>query len=180
MLKDSSQIKKICGKRLEQLINEKGITQTKLASDTNLALTTVSNYKNSVKLPQGENLYKICRYFNVPTDYLLGLTDIRETAESFLKKQKTEEEEKQKIINELYDILLEENPDNLKIYKEIILILRNRNKIEPERDYKKIKEFVRLYYRNKDKYTYRSTINDLLKLLEIIFDFQEDDYYKNN
>ena len=51
------------------------ISGYKLSKDTKIPQSLISNYKNGIKEPQGENLYIIADYFNVSVDYLLGKRD---------------------------------------------------------------------------------------------------------
>lgn len=62
-------------KRLRQLRKEKGLTQEELGNIFGLAKTTIAGYEKGGKEPKYEILVKIAEYFNVNTDYLLGLSD---------------------------------------------------------------------------------------------------------
>lgn len=57
------------------LMEKAGVSAYKLSKDTNIPDSLLSNYKTGKKVPTSENLVKIAQYFNVSTDYLLGLTD---------------------------------------------------------------------------------------------------------
>ncbi len=61
-------------KRLKNLRKEKGLTQQELASSTNIARSSLSSYENGERIPDDINLKKLCNFFNVSTDYLLGYT----------------------------------------------------------------------------------------------------------
>lgn len=66
-------------KRLEELFeNEKikGISANKIAKEIQIGRSTVSKYINGTALPSISVLVNLAYYFNVSTDYLLGLTDI--------------------------------------------------------------------------------------------------------
>lgn len=64
------------------MINEKikklriayGISQVELASKLGITKQCVSNWENDNILPSIEMLIKLSKYFNVSTDYLLGLS----------------------------------------------------------------------------------------------------------
>lgn len=58
--------------RLKELM-ENNITQQQLADVLNIKRQTVSLYLNGASLPPIEKLVDIANYFNVSTDYLLGL-----------------------------------------------------------------------------------------------------------
>lgn len=58
--------------RLEELKDEKGNTQTKIAEDLGISPQTLSYYFNG-REPNYDLLCDIADYFNVSTDYLLGM-----------------------------------------------------------------------------------------------------------
>lgn len=72
--------------RIKQLRIEKGISQQGLADLLNIAQQTISSYEKGTREPDSELLKTLSEYFNVSIDYLLGNTDIRETADAILKK----------------------------------------------------------------------------------------------
>lgn len=65
------------GDRLKTLRLEKGISQTDLAKQFNIARSTLSQYESNQRTPSDEIKVKLSEYFNVSIDYLLGKTDIR-------------------------------------------------------------------------------------------------------
>ncbi len=63
------------GKTLRQLRKQKGVTQAELAAILNLDASSISKYEKADVSPSADILLKIAQYFDVPTDYLLGLPD---------------------------------------------------------------------------------------------------------
>lgn len=63
------------GEKLFQLRTERGIYQKELAEYLSVSVGTISNYENGVHSPDLATLRKFAAYFQVSTDYLLGLTD---------------------------------------------------------------------------------------------------------
>ena len=61
------------GKRLKQLRERNGLTQEQLAKTFNLLKSSISMYENDIRLPNIEIIKDIANYFNVSTDYLLGM-----------------------------------------------------------------------------------------------------------
>ena len=61
-------------KRIYELRLSFGWTQVQLAQKLSVTKQTVSNWENDNIQPSIEMLIKLSRIFNVPTDYLLGLT----------------------------------------------------------------------------------------------------------
>jgi transcriptional regulator with XRE-family HTH domain len=65
------------GERLKKLRTNRHMTQEELGAIFNppLSQSTCGTYENGKRQPTLENLVVISKYFNVTTDYLLGLTD---------------------------------------------------------------------------------------------------------
>lgn len=59
--------------RLKKLRKDFNINQVTLAKELGVSKQCVSNWENDNILPSIEMLIKISKYFNVSTDYLLGL-----------------------------------------------------------------------------------------------------------
>ncbi|OSA89542.1 UNVERIFIED_ORG: transcriptional regulator [Clostridium botulinum] len=60
------------GEKLKKLRLEKGISQTDLAKEFNIARSTLSQYESNQRTPSDEMKLKFSKYFNVSLDYLLG------------------------------------------------------------------------------------------------------------
>jgi len=66
---------KTFGERLKELRDSKNVTQKQLGDYLNLRNTTISNWEQDKGEPPYETLKKLCIYFEVSADYLLGLED---------------------------------------------------------------------------------------------------------
>lgn len=64
---------KIFAERLRDLRLEKGLSMKELAKELNITDATISYWENDVNEPKITYLKSIALYFNVSTDYLLGL-----------------------------------------------------------------------------------------------------------
>lgn len=62
--------------RVRELRLANSWSQVELATRLNIAKQTVSNWENDNIQPSIEMLIRLCRIFNVTTDYLLGLDDV--------------------------------------------------------------------------------------------------------
>ena len=71
------QMKTLFGKRMKELRLEKGLTQKQLAEELQITVSTVSRYEREISERSTKLLFKCSKYFQVSTDYLLGLTDVR-------------------------------------------------------------------------------------------------------
>lgn len=61
--------------RFLDLCRTRGITPSRAADEIGINRSSVTSWKNNGYTPQGDNLNKVARYFDVSTDYLLGKTD---------------------------------------------------------------------------------------------------------
>ncbi|MBQ3219820.1 MAG: helix-turn-helix transcriptional regulator, partial [Clostridia bacterium] len=58
--------------RLKELLEEKQIKYNSVAQQTEIPVTTLSNYINRGSIPSAEQLIKLANYFNCSIDYLVG------------------------------------------------------------------------------------------------------------
>jgi len=61
--------------KLKELRIEKNVKQQDLANILGISARAVSFYENGERECDFDTLIKICKYFNVTTDYILGLSD---------------------------------------------------------------------------------------------------------
>ena len=61
--------------RLLHIKAERKLLQKDIASHNDIALRTYQGYEKGEYDPSTATLIKLCRYFNVSADYLLGLSD---------------------------------------------------------------------------------------------------------
>lgn len=69
---------KIFGRRLQELLDERGWTHERFADLMGLSVSMVSHYKHSRSLPSTELLVDISGVFDVSLDWLMGISDMRE------------------------------------------------------------------------------------------------------
>lgn len=83
---------KVFGERLKELRVKRNLTQDEfgLIFEPPLAQSTVGTYERGVRQPSLENLVVIANYFNVTTDYLLGITDEFTTIDTFKEENPKE------------------------------------------------------------------------------------------
>lgn len=65
----------LLGKRLKELREERGLTQKQLATLLHLNSVTYLHYEKSQREPPLAVLADMAKFFDVSTDYLLGLTN---------------------------------------------------------------------------------------------------------
>jgi transcriptional regulator with XRE-family HTH domain len=71
--------------RLKQLRKENGITMEDLAEEIGTTKSTISRYENNKREPKKHFIEKTAEYFNVSTDYLLGLKNEKSSADKIKK-----------------------------------------------------------------------------------------------
>lgn len=69
------------GNNLKKIRQENEMTQEELAKKINTSRSNIANYENDKNMPSIEILNKLSEIFNCSIDYLLGKSDIRNSAE---------------------------------------------------------------------------------------------------
>ena len=64
--------------RIKTLREKRGLIQEILAAELGITQQTLSRYEKDVTIIKVDVLKKLAEYFNVTTDYLLGLSDVKE------------------------------------------------------------------------------------------------------
>ena len=64
---------KVFAQRLRELRQSNGLSMKQLAKELNTTYAAISNCENEINEPKISYLKDIAVYFNVSTDYLLGL-----------------------------------------------------------------------------------------------------------
>ena len=89
--------------RIKQLREKRGLIQEILAVELGITQQMLSKYERDVTLIKVDILKKIAAYFNVTTDYLLGVSDVKRDLNGQMK------------MNEALD----EYSDLVEVYKEL-------------------------------------------------------------
>ncbi len=63
--------------RLENLLEERNISQKQLSTELHIAPSTLNGYLRREREPDFTTLIKLATFFEVSTDYLLGITNVR-------------------------------------------------------------------------------------------------------
>ena len=67
----------IFSKRVSELIESRGKTPTSVAYDIGITPATMSRYLSDARYPDVRILIKLCGYFNVSMEWILGMSDDR-------------------------------------------------------------------------------------------------------
>lgn len=65
------------GERLEELLEERELTQRQIAKDLHIVPSTLNGYIKGHRQPDHETIIRMAEYFDVSTDYLLGVTSLK-------------------------------------------------------------------------------------------------------
>lgn len=65
----------IIAERLKMLRAEKGVGQNELAEQLGLSNASISYWENAKQEPSASAIFKLSQYFDVSSDYLLGLSE---------------------------------------------------------------------------------------------------------
>ena len=63
------------GIKLKELRLDRNISQRELAKNIGFGQAAIARWEKNLQLPNFDAILKIAKYFNVSTDYLLGLED---------------------------------------------------------------------------------------------------------
>lgn len=83
--------------RIKILREKRGLIQAILATELGIAQQTLSKYEKDVNIIKIDVLKRLAEYFNVTTDYLLGLSDVKRDLTGQLKISET--------LDEYYDLI---------------------------------------------------------------------------
>ena len=63
------------GEILAELREDRGLTQRELSKQLHISSSTISAYETGSRLPSIETVFEFAKFYDVTTNYLLGLTD---------------------------------------------------------------------------------------------------------
>lgn len=75
--------------RIKQLRENRGLIQEILASELGITQQMLSKYERDVLCIKMDVLKRIAEYFNVTTDYLLGVSEVKRDLQGQMKVNKT-------------------------------------------------------------------------------------------
>ena len=66
------------GRQLRNLLDQERISQKELAKALNISDSTLSGYVKNRRQPDAKTVIRIASYFHTTTDYIYGLTSVRD------------------------------------------------------------------------------------------------------
>mgnify|MGYP002798291203 CR=1 FL=1 len=83
--------------RIKSLRGKRGLIQERLATELGITQQMLSKYEKNTDIIKVDILKKLAKYFNVTTDYLLGLSDVKRNLTGQIRVNET--------IDEYYDLI---------------------------------------------------------------------------
>ena len=83
--------------RIKSLREKRGLTQELLAAELGITQQMLSKYERDISIIKVDVLKRLAGYFNVTTDYLLGLSDVKRDLTGQIRINET--------IDEYYDLI---------------------------------------------------------------------------
>lgn len=115
----------------EQLLQKNGITAYKVAKDTGVTQSTLSDWKRGRSKPKADSLEKIANYFNVSLKYLMSGEE-KDGGETYYLNDETAEIAQEIFENKelrlLFDASKNATPEDLKTIHSMLLALQRKER----------------------------------------------------
>lgn len=83
--------------RIKELRKDRGMVQNVLADEIGVTQQMLSNYERDIMCVKADALIKLAKHFNVTTDYLLGISEVKRDLQAQMKMNK--------ILDEYYNLV---------------------------------------------------------------------------
>lgn len=117
--------------RIKQLREKRGLIQEILAAELGITQQLLSKYERDITLIKVDILKKIAIYFNVTTDYLLGISDVKRDLQGQMKMNETLDQYYDLV--EVYKELDEYDQEMIWLIIQIVKKINEKKKIEQKR-----------------------------------------------
>lgn len=117
--------------RIKQLREKRGLIQEILAAELGITQQLLSKYERDITLIKVDILKKIAIYFNVTTDYLLGISDVKRDLQGQMKMNEALDQYYDLV--EVYKELDEYDQEMIWSIIQIVKKINEKKKIEQKR-----------------------------------------------
>lgn len=117
--------------RIKQLREKRGLIQEILAAELGITQQLLSKYERDITLIKVDILKKIAIYFNVTTDCLLGISDVKRDLQGQMKMNETLDQYYDLV--EVYKELDEYDQEMIWSIIQIVKKINEKKKIEQKR-----------------------------------------------
>lgn len=115
----------------EQLLQDFGITAYKVAKDTGITQSTLSDWKRGRSTPKTDNMKKLADYFNVSVDYLMTGKE-KEGGETYYLNDETREIAQEVFENKelrmLFHAARDAEPEDIEAVHNMLLALKRKER----------------------------------------------------
>lgn len=77
--------------RLKELRRERNLPQKKVGDEVGIAQQTLSRYEQNINSVPVDALIRLAKYYNVTTDYLLGISQVKNSFRSQSSRSRNQE-----------------------------------------------------------------------------------------
>lgn len=109
--------------KLRVLMQERGVTNYRLAKEIGCNPTSVANWLNGKSFPASDKIQALAGYFGVSTDYLMG-SDDTDTPEQAEMAEMLEDIRRNPELRTLFSISKNATPDEVRQYIRLIKAIR--------------------------------------------------------
>ena len=117
--------------RIKQLREKRGLIQEILAAELGITQQLLSKYERDITLIKVDILKRLAEYFNVTTDYLLGISDVKRDLQGQMKMNETLDQYYDLV--EVYKELDEYDQEMIWSIIQIVKKINEKKKIEQKR-----------------------------------------------
>ena len=113
--------------RIKNLREKRGIIQEILAAELGITQQMLSKYEKDVTVIKVDILKRLAEYFNVTTDYLLGMSDVKRDLTGQIKLNET--------LDEYYDMIeVYKTFDQELVWSLLQIVRKNEEKKKKDRE----------------------------------------------
>lgn len=120
-----------------ELLQRFNVSAYKVAKETGVSQTTMSNWKSGRSIPKHEIMAKIAKYFNVSEEYLMTGVE-KEGGEDYYLNEETKKIAQAIFENEdlrkLFDVSKDMSPEQIKAFKIMIDTFITKDKKSKQKD----------------------------------------------
>ncbi len=100
------------GSRLKTLRLEKRLSQKQIAEAFGISVNCVSQYENDKRFPDEKMLVRLCQYYDISSDYLLGLSNTKRHLHTYkMIQEKRLNSEQEELIEKLISMINESSKE---------------------------------------------------------------------
>lgn len=126
------------GERLNELRQERGITQQELADFFHISSSAISSYETGARIPDVDFLLELAKFYNISCDYMIGLSNSRLPSD-ILNSMVVDEVSYQCVIEKIQKLSIERKRNLLAILDDLYRcsVIQESNTLPDRKESKK-------------------------------------------